>query len=1109
MDDVLRWLQSVGLAQYAPDFAEHGISLSDLPELSEADLRELGLPIGARKQLRRALRTRGARSGAERRPLSVLFLDLVGSSRLAELLEPEDLMRIMQRYREACAGPVARYDGRIAQFLGDGVLAYFGFPAAHEDDPERAVRAALEAVEAVRRLRVPLPNLPPGQEPLRARAGIATGQVVIGDLLGHGDAPGDSMAIGSTPNLAARLQALAPPGGVIVSGETRARLTPIFEMRDLGPQVLKGFSEPCPAFLVRREAQRSGQRRRLARPDAFVNRLADLARLQQAWESVLAGASRTVLLRGEAGIGKSSLLRRFLATRRDRIGSATLTFIASPFHTDTPFHPLVTPLRTLARLAPDEEWPDALVKLRHWLGDEAPEIDERAAALAELLLVGDDGAGARPAALSAMAPRRLRSLTLTALLDQLTRLSARQPLCLMVEDLHWLDPSSMELLERALSRLPGRCLLLLTSREAFTPPATPAWGDVELLELRPLSEPDMVQLVEAVAGSSADAPHLTRRISRLVASRTEGVPLYAQELARAILDGTVEAEAEVPPSLRECLVARLDRAQSAKAVAQAAAVAGRSVPRDLLQAVTELPKEELDAALAHLELAGVLQRRSLPGREGWTFHHALLRDAAYESLVRDRRRLLHARLAQALPRLDPDRVTAEPEVLAHHLAEAGRVADSVPLWLAATRRSLARSAYPEATRLLRRALRAIDTVPPTPALRAQRLELLALLGPALIALHGPGAAETQDHYAESYAALNDTPAEESAHFPIAWGWWRVSRDYNIKRLRSGALTERAARRGEPGSLLQAHHCGWGTRFGLGDLCGCRRDIESGLAIYEAGDYRHHATLYGNHDAKVCALGETALLEWLEGRPEAALRAETRAQAWALEIDHLGSILHALDIHAMHRAYRRDPAEMAEAARRMMEAAETHDLPDYRAKGMIFGGWAASARGDAAEGLRSIEAGLAVQREVGTIEDFPIFHTLLAEAQTTAGQVQRAVAELDEARELFERVGLHIWMPEVWRVLGLLRLQAGGPGSEAAAEASLREALRLAEAQGAWMLVLRTRLSLANLDLRLGRLGDAEMLQRLAGLAERAEREGDGEVERLLAALRRTSISFAP
>ncbi|MHB0680030.1 hypothetical protein ACX4MV_15705, partial [Roseomonas mucosa] len=261
-------------------------------------------------------------------------------------------------------------------------------------------------------------------------------------------------------------------------------------------------------------------------------------------------------------------------------------------------------------------------------------------------------------------------LTLAALLDQLTRLSARQPLCLVVEDLHWLDPSSMELLERALSRLPGRCLLLLTSREAFAPPATPTWNDVELLDLRPLSEPDMVQLVESVAGSAAGGPHLTRRISRLVASRTEGVPLYAQELARAILDGTVEAEAEVPPSLRECLVARLDRAQSAKAVAQAAAVAGRSVPRDLLQAVTELPEEELDAALSHLELAGVLQRRSLPGREGWTFHHALLRDAAYESLVRDRRRLLHARLAQALPRLDADRVATEPEVLAHHLAEA-------------------------------------------------------------------------------------------------------------------------------------------------------------------------------------------------------------------------------------------------------------------------------------------------------------------------------------------------------------------------------------------------------------------------------------------------------
>jgi predicted ATPase/class 3 adenylate cyclase len=1101
--DVGSWLVAAGLGAHADTFRDERISVDQLSRLTDGELRELGLPLGDRIRFRDAVaRDRLAytrsEARAERRPLTVVFLDLVDSTGLSQRVEAEDVFDIHQRYHDACIGPIQRYGGQVTRYLGDAIRAYFCYPVAHEDDPERAVRAALEAAAAVGRLTAP------DGAPLALRAGIATGRVVVGALAaGKATAVAGepNQALGATPNLAARLQSLARPGGVVISAETAHRLRDRFVLKDLGLQDLRGFDEPVHAFEVQGERPRTpGLRLGPAGGARFVGRRDELAALDERWNEALDGRGSAVIVRGEAGIGKSRLVRQFIAGRLAARASLSISIAASSFNVDEPLWPVAMALRGLVR-PPVPGSPTALRRLGRLLLDRnGPEEGVRLAAVAKMLGM----AGEREDGLLAdITPAQLRALTLEVLSGALARAAAARPLVLLVEDTHWLDPTTLDLVEQVVAGASGRSLLvLMTAREEFGPPPGPAWAGVATVDLKGLDPAEAEELFGTLCDSASPG------LGRELAARTGGVPMFLEEFAHAVretrpADGALAAMPAVPATLDECLAARLDRAGSDKELAQVCAVLGPvRVRAENVAAVAGLPVEAVTRALTRLERAGVLWRSYRAEGQSWTFRHALLHEAAYASLVRDRRRTLHSRVADAVLE------GMQPAILAYHLSEAGRGLESTPHFLAAARESLVRSALQEATRLLRRGLEAVGKLPESRERDERRLELMSLLGPALIGLSGPGSTDAQELYAEAVTLARSLPPRAES-FPIFWGWWRLShlRDFHESRKRAAWLYAEAKNRGERELLLQAHHSNWASLFHQGDLCGCERHAREGLALYSADEHGGHASLYGNHDAKVCGHAHRALGLWQRGLARAADREEARALQWAHQLGHAGTILHALEFATTHRAYRQDPDKVGAANEHMADLAEEHGFREYRARCRVFRGWAmamaATGGGAAREGAAIAVEGLAMEHETNTADDLALFHCLVAEARNKAGDPEGALAGLSAARDEFERIGLRYWLPEVWRTIGDLTLEVD-PTARTEAALAYDEANRIAEEQGARRLVLRAALGTARLELRAGGEGGAAAARLAAALRGVPEAEEDAPdvraAETLLAGL---------
>ena len=1072
MEDLLK---SIGLDAWVPVFRDQGITAADLADLTEEDLRELGMTIGERKRFRRAVLARDPRTGgdgkvapvrpvleatrAERRPMTVLFADLVNSTGIAERLEPEDLLEVIRQYREVCGIAIMHYGGHIARLIGDGVLAYFCYPVANENDPERSVRAALDIVRQVSAVTTPMGS------PLAARVGIATGQVIVSDLFAGG---GDDrqFVIGSTPNLASRLQALAQPGGIVIADETHDRVAPHFTFDDLGARVIRGFEEPHHAWLVVGVMQppaRAYPRRRTDRLTPFFGREAELAILAEHWQRARQGDGGVVTITGQAGIGKSRLVETFVLLHVDET-ALVVRLAASALNQDSPLHPVIAFMHATAGLNPDDTADVQLAKIRDILGGDSAAQDKVLPLLAELLGIP----GAAPAA-DAATPQVLRVRLLLALVEHLLMLANNRPLCILFEDLHWLDPTSAELLQLLVERIAGRpILLLLTARDGLDIPLAKERGGTTL-PLAPLSADEVAGMVQSLF-----TQHLSlARLGSMFAEKTDGVPLFVEEVARSLLHLSNQTDFEslfeaplraIPASLRETLMARLDRSGPAKQVAQIAAVVGRSIRHDVLAEVADIETADLERSLASLADSGLLVSETSAGGQTYTFGHALIRDTAYDSLLREDRQRLHLRVARALQKIDPQWIVRQPELLALHLTEGGEFREAAAHWLNAARRSLTRSALTEATRLLQRGVAALGKAPATPDIHELLVQFYTLLGPALIALKGPASTEAQELYGEAYSLCKKLP-ESASQFPIYWGWWRVIRDISVKQLRADVLLDRANTRNDPEWLLQAHHCNWATHYDLGDFGRCCEHIGAGLKIYDQGDFRHHGHLYGNHDPKVCALGALAQVHWMQGRPASGLRQEEQAISLAHRLEHLGSRVHSMDTQLLHRCERREHRMVLRLADELVSFTSEHGMSDHRAKGLIFRGWAVAMHDDPAAGMRIAEEGLARQRDIGTLEDFPIYICLLAEAMGRAGQHARAAEQLLDAKAQFEAHGLQFWMPEVLRSLADATL-AADRNAIAPAHKWLTDGAELAAAQGVPMLGLRIAVSAARLDMRL-------------------------------------------
>jgi predicted ATPase len=638
-----------------------------------------------------------------------------------------------------------------------------------------------------------------------------------------------------------------------------------------------------------------------------------------------------------------------------------------------------------------------------------------------------------------------------------------------------------------------RVMLLVSARDGFEAPWL-SQPTVTSLRLARLTARDIAEIVRGIVDYSALPAALVEEVVR----KSDGVPLFAVELLRAVLnpDGSPvsalpphvlpdEPSTAIPALLRDSLMARLDRAGLAKEVAQVAAVLGRSVRSDLLADVSGQPQAELEQALAVLVNAGVLRLDRGGQDETYTFTHALLRDVAYDSVLRDQRRSMHLRVAEVLPRRDPELAAQRPELLALHLSEGGKPELAVPHWTEAARRSLKRSALTEATRLLRRGIGSLGD-----GWTELRLQLTALLGPALIGLNGPKSTEAR-HLYESAALLCQALPENAAFFPIYWGWWRTAKDVPASHDRAEAMLRRAQLLADDGLMLEAHHCAWASHYFAGALEQSRRHAEEGLAIYAGGQYDDHAGLYGNHDAKVCAHGELCEVLWQKGRLKQALSHERQALDWAHRLKHLGSIVHALDCAVTHRAYRRDVRQVFSYADELARLAADHGLADHQARSLVLKGWVRAVSEDVGAGLRMLQEGIARQRDIGTDEDFPIYVSLLGEVLTIAGRAEEAVVNLQEANDAFAATGLKAMVPDMLRVLGEATI-ANNPRDELSARAWLTEAARMADEQGASFLGLRAALSLARLDLRRGATpGAAASLARALGAVEEDDQTAEG------------------
>jgi class 3 adenylate cyclase len=742
--DVAEWLQGLGLERYAPAFRDNEIDWDALPKVSAEDLKDLGVVLGGhRRRLLDAIAALGAAvpaalvtaaprdapapAEAERRQLTVMFCDLVGSTALSARLDPEDLREVVGAYHRCCADLVTEAGGFVAKYMGDGVLAYFGYPQAHEHDAEHAVQAGLALVEAAPKLTTA------AGVPLQVRVGIATGLVVVGDLIGAGAAQ-EQVVVGETPNLAARLQALAEPDAVVIADSTRRLLGNLFELKDLGARDLKGIAGPAQAWAALRASSVESRFDALHTTGltALVGREEESELLLRRWSRAKTGEGQVVLLSGEAGIGKSRLTAALLEPLASE-PHTRLRYFCSPQHMDSAFHPVIGQIERAAGLVYDDKPQAKLDKLDVLLAQTSTSPQD-AALFAEMLSLPNDG---RYPALD-LTPEHRRQRTLEALMSQLAGLARHQPVLMIFEDAHWIDPTSVEVLGRTVERIKTLpALLIVTFRPEFNAP----WVGqpyVTSLTLNRLGEREAAAIIVRLAADKA----LPADVMAQIVERTDGIPLFVEEMTKAVLEAESEGAARrtvatapspalaVPASLHASLMARLDRLGPAKEVAQIGSAIGREFSHALLASVVRKPEAELGSALDRLVQAGLLFRQGVPPQASYLFKHALVQDAAYGTLLREPRRALHARIAETLESEFSEIAESQPEILAHHCTEAGLIEKAAGLWGKAGQRSLARSALVEAAAQLTRALDQIATLPGTAALRREQIKLqVALINP--------------------------------------------------------------------------------------------------------------------------------------------------------------------------------------------------------------------------------------------------------------------------------------------------------------------------------------------------------------------------------------------
>jgi class 3 adenylate cyclase/predicted ATPase len=1094
--DIVTWLRGLSLERYAEAFRANEVTPEALPELTDADLRELGLPLGPRKVLLKAIRdltglppaadpgepaqaqarpdaeTAVPGPKAERRQLTVMFVDLVGSTTLSAKLDPEDMREVIREYQNVVASEITRFEGHVSKFMGDGVLAYFGWPSAHEDDAERAARAGLSIAERVAGLKSP------DGTPIAARIGVATGLVVVGELVGDEEAR-ERAVVGETPNLAARLQTLAEPGAVIISAATRRLVGGLFELIDLGPQRLKGFAEPLAAWRVKGEGLAEGRFEALhgERLTPLVGREHELGILIERWAWAKDGDGQIVLLAGDPGIGKSRLIRAL----RERLGVESYTQLShycSPYHTNSALYPVIGLLERAARLDRHDPPEAQLAKLEALLSRSGDRM-EVVPLIAALLGVST---GKRYPPLS-LAPEVQKRRTFEALVDQLAGLAAQQPVLALYEDVHWIDPSTLEFLGMVTERvhkLP--VLVLITFRPEFQPPWT-GHAPVTTLTMSRLGRRQGSDLVARVTG---DKPLPAEIIAQIVA-RTDGVPLFVEELTKTVLESGLLVDAgdhyelsgplpplAIPTTLHDSLMARLDRLAPVKEVAQIGAVIGREFSHELLAALSPLPEDKLGEALDQLVASELVFRRGAPLEAIYTFKHALVQDAAYQSLLKSRRQQLHARIAQVLKEKFPQTEETEAGLLAHHCTEGGLRAQAATYWQRASEQAAERSAYAEALAQADKGLAVLEGLPATPDRDRTELKLQLIRAGALRATAGPSFPEVGRAFARARqlcASLGDMP--NLIPILIGMGAFHHNRDELHLAEEIGAECLRLARHRRSNGLKSLVHRFVGSvLFDRGKPIAAREHLEQAVDRYDPERLRPIMARFGLFDPKALGLAQLAHALCILGYPDQALAAAQDAIEHAKALGDALNLANVMYSGGMTLLLRRDYDAAHRHAERMLTLAGERGLPAYS-------DFAAEHRGMALVGLGLIDEGLTahrngLKRRIGYAWRLTFSLGMLAHALLAGGRLEEAETVLQEALAVCERTGEAHFTSELYRLKSELLLRQGGK-DPLAAEDWLTKALELSRQQSARLWELRAATSLARLWAEQGERQKAEDL----------------------------------
>ena len=1014
-------------------------------------------------------------SEAERRQLTLMFCDLVDSTGLAQRLDPEEYRDVIDLYQRTCDAVIERFEGRVAQYLGDGLLVYFGYPVAHEDDARRGVLSALGVLEALEPLNRRLER--ERGLTLALRQGIHTGLVVVGEMGRRGRQ--EQLAVGEAPNVAARLHNLAAPGTVLISAATHRLVQGFFTCEDLGPRTIKGLSAPLHVYRVVGEsgAQSRLESTGLTRLTPLVGREHESETLLDRWARVRAGVGQVVLLSGEAGVGKS----RLVAALKEHVakeGEILLECRCSPYHQQTTLYPLIDTVQRMLRWRRSDspiERLDTLEAILALFRVPLPDVVPLLAAVLALPLPED-----RYPPLT-LTPPRQRARTLEALFTILRCITAQRPLLLITEDAHWVDPTTLEFLTLLLSEVaPPRLLTIVTFRREFRP-QWDARDDHTDIVLGPLAREETIAMITRVANNKRlPAPVLDQLLAN-----TDGNPLFVEELTKTVLESGLLREAEngyemadipltlaIPATLHDSLIARLDHLGSAKAVAQVAAILGRTFPYELLQAVSPVDTPTLEAALDRLVEAGLLYPQGPVPIGRYQFKHALVQEAAYQSLLRSTRQQTHQRVAQTLAEKFSEIAETQPELVAHHYTEAGLGALAIPYWQRAGQRAVERSAYREAISHLTRGLGLLSQLPEGPQRIQHEIGLQITLGAPLMAVRGYTAQDVEKVFGrarELCRQIGETPQLFTALRGLRQ-YYQIRGDSQTAFELSEQLLRLAERAQDSALLMEAHNALGAALFWMSYFGPAHDHFNRVIGLYDPQVHRSHAFFYAN-DPGVVASSYAAWTLWYLGYTDQSLQRLDRALALARELAHPFSLAVALAYGSSLHYFRRASGPAREWAEQAIALATEHGFPFWLAQGTMVRGWALTEQGRVAEGIAELRQGLTTWRGHTELAR-PSYLTMLAQGLARAGQSEEAFAALNEAMATVSgRADRTFDAVDVYHLKAELLLAQGEP-KDAEAEACLRRAIEIAGRQGAKPWELRATLTLSHLLERQGKRAEA-------------------------------------